>query len=114
MVDAEVPAAGLLPSISPEFVVFSGGYRDDPNWGNTWGNTMVLMPYLHYKHYGDSDLLSKSYLSMQAHLNYLTTYKASKYLLNYGLGDWATADSSTPALQTALLQPSAISKLLLG
>ncbi|CZR70017.1 uncharacterized protein PAC_19918 [Phialocephala subalpina] len=90
-------STGLVPDISPEFVVFSGGFRDDPNWGNT----MILMPYIHYRYYGDIDLLSKYYTNMTAYLSYLTTSKASNYLLSYGLGDWVTTDSSTPVGVTA-------------
>ena len=96
MGDAQTPT-GLVPDISPEFVVFSGGFRDDPNWGGA----MILMPYLHYRYYGDIDLLSTYYSNMTAYLNYLTNLSAGSYLLNYGLGDWVTEDNSTPVGVTA-------------
>lgn len=87
---------GLIPDIAPEFVVFGGGFRDDPNWGSA----MILLPYNFYQSYGDFELISDYYTQMQSYLNYLTT-KASGYLLNYGLGDWVTTDNTTPVGVTA-------------
>lgn len=87
---------GLIPDIAPEYTVFTGGYRDDPNWGTA----MILLPLKLYNTYGDVDLLAANYETMQTYLNYLTA-KSSKYLLDYGLGDWITSDKSTPVGITA-------------
>jgi alpha-L-rhamnosidase len=87
---------GLIPDIAPEFTVFSGGFRDDPNWGSA----MILLPLMLYKTYGDVDLLTANYALMRAYLDYLTS-KSSDYLLNYGLGDWITFDNTTPVGITA-------------
>jgi hypothetical protein len=89
-------SSGLVPSISPEYVVFSGGYRDDPNWGST----TIIAAWQLYQTYGDTRTLSTHYPTMQKYLAYLGT-QASGNLLNYGLGDWAALDASTPAGVTA-------------
>lgn len=89
-------ATGLIPDIAPEYTIFSGGFRDDPNWGSA----MILLPLMLYNTYGDIDLLTSNYATMKTYLNYLTE-KSSNYLLNYGLGDWITFDNTTPVGITA-------------
>ncbi|KAN0110622.1 glycoside hydrolase family 78 protein [Hyaloscypha variabilis] len=96
MVDSQI-STGLVADISPEFTVFSGGFRDDPNWGNA----VVLLPLQHYQAYGDISVLADTYSAMQAYVAYLENKAGSTYLLNYGLGDWETLDSTTSAGITA-------------
>jgi alpha-L-rhamnosidase len=96
MVDSQI-STGLVADISPEFTVFSGGFRDDPNWGNA----VVLLPLQHYQAYGDLSVLADTYSAMQAYVAYLENKAGSTYLLNYGLGDWETLDSTTSAGITA-------------
>ena len=95
MADAQL-ADGLVPDIAPEYTVFGGGFRDDPNWGNA----MVLVPWSLYRTYGDRELLSSYYPNMQRYVDYLSS-KATGNLLDYGLGDWATINASTPTGVTA-------------
>jgi alpha-L-rhamnosidase len=95
MADAQLPN-GLVPDIAPEYTVFSGGFRDDPNWGSS----MVIVPWQLYRAYGDRGLLATYYPNMKAYVEYLRA-KASGNLLDYGLGDWATINASTPAGVTA-------------
>jgi hypothetical protein len=83
---------GLVPDIAPEYVVFSGGFRDDPNWGST----LVISAWQLYQTYNDITTLSTYYPNMQKYLAYLQS-QASGNLLNYGLGEWAAIDTSTPA-----------------
>jgi len=90
MSDSQI-SSGLVPSISPEYAVFSGGYRDDPNWGST----SIIAAWQLYQTYGDTKTLSTYYPNMQKYLAYLGT-QASGNLLNYGLGDWAALDTTTP------------------
>ncbi|HEX3814278.1 MAG TPA: family 78 glycoside hydrolase catalytic domain [Mycobacteriales bacterium] len=82
---------GLVPGISPEFVVFDGGFRDDPNWGGA----IVLTPWEMYLAYGDTETLRAYYPNMVRYLHYLQD-KAEGAILDYGLGDWITLDDSTP------------------
>ena len=87
---------GLVPDIAPEYVVFSGGYRDDPNWGST----LIISAWQLYQTYGDVSTLRTYYSNMQNYLTYLQA-KSSGNLLNYGLGEWAAIDTSTPVGVTA-------------
>ncbi len=95
MADAQL-ANGLVPDIAPEYTVFGGGFRDDPNWGSS----MVLVPWNLYRTYGDRSLISTYYPNMQRYVDYLGS-RASGNLLDYGLGDWATINATTPAGVTA-------------
>jgi alpha-L-rhamnosidase len=95
MAEAQTPD-GLVPDIAPEYTVFSGGFRDDPNWGGS----LVLAPWQMYETYGDTATLATYYPNMQRYLDYLSS-KASGDLLDYGLGDWITFDNSTPVGVTA-------------
>ncbi|MFG2015961.1 family 78 glycoside hydrolase catalytic domain [Actinomadura geliboluensis] len=89
-------ADGLVPDIAPEFTVFSGGFRDDPNWGNV----IVFAPWQMYRAYGDTATLRTYYPNMVRYVDYLSG-KADGHLLDYGLGDWITFDNSTPKGVTA-------------
>jgi alpha-L-rhamnosidase len=89
-------ADGLVPDIAPEYTVFSGGFRDDPNWGGS----LVLAPWQLYATYGDTATLRTYYPNMQRYVDYLSS-KAAGDLLDYGLGDWITFDNSTPVGVTA-------------
>ncbi|SDU81212.1 family 78 glycoside hydrolase catalytic domain [Jiangella alkaliphila] len=95
MADAQTPE-GLVPDIAPEYTVFSGGFRDDPNWGSA----IIHVPWKMYSSYGDASGLRPFYPSMQRYLDYLAG-KAEEHLLDYGLGDWITFDPSTPVGVTA-------------
>lgn len=89
-------ADGLVPTTAPELALFAGAFRDDANWGGS----IVLAPWQMYRTYGDVQTLSQYYPAMQKYLGYLAT-KASGYLLNDGLGDWITLNSTTPVGVTA-------------
>ena len=90
MADAQT-ADGLVPDIAPEYAVFDGPYRDDPNWGGA----LVLAPLQLYRTYGDAETLRTYYPNMVRYLDFLRG-KANGGLLDYGLGDWGTFDPSTP------------------
>ncbi len=83
--------SGLVPGIAPEYVVFEGGFRDDPNWGAA----IILVPWEMYRAYGDTETLRTYYPNMLRYLRYLQSQSDNK-ILDYGLGDWITLDDSTP------------------
>jgi alpha-L-rhamnosidase len=85
-----------VPDIAPEYVVFGGGFRDDPNWGNA----LIRLPFFLYETYGELDLLEEAYPQMQGYIRYLAG-KANHSILDYGLGDWIAFDDSTPTGITA-------------
>lgn len=74
---------GLVPSIAPEYVVFSGGFRDSPEWGSA----RILSPWRAYRMYGDHRLLAEHYDGMKRYVAYLAG-KAKDHVLSHGLGDW--------------------------
>jgi hypothetical protein len=82
MADSQL-GSGLVPDIAPEFTVFSGGFRDSPEWGSS----VILVPWQQYQFTGDDTLLRRYYGAMTNYLAYLQT-QASGYILSYGLGDW--------------------------
>ena len=74
-----------MPSIAPEFTVFSGGFRDSPEWGSS----VIIVPWQHYLFTGDDTLLRNYYSAMTNYFGYLQNQAVNNFL-NYpnGLGDW--------------------------
>ncbi len=80
MQDAQQPN-GLVPDIAPEFTVFSGGFRDSPEWGSA----LILSEWRAYQFYGDAGLLRDHYEGMQRYVEYLKS-RSADHLLEYRLG----------------------------
>jgi hypothetical protein len=74
---------GLVPCIAPEYIVFSGDFRDSPEWGSA----SVILPWLIYKWYGDINILIEEWIMMNAYMRYLAS-RAENNILSHGLGDW--------------------------
>ncbi len=96
MADSQT-SAGLVPSIAPEFTVFSGGFRDSPEWGSS----VIIVPWQHYLFTGDDTLLRNYYPTMTNYFGYLQNQAVNNFL-NYpsGLGDWYQI-ATTPVSLTA-------------
>jgi alpha-L-rhamnosidase len=90
MRDAQL-ASGLIPSTAPEYAVFSGGFRDSPEWGSAF----VLDPWNVYQMYGDSSLLEQNYAAIKQYVAYLQG-QTTQGLLAYGLGDWYDLGPAPP------------------
>jgi alpha-L-rhamnosidase len=75
--------AGLVPDIAPEYVVFSRGFRDSPEWGSAG----VLIPWLAWQWYGDHGTVADAFGMMNRYVEYLAS-QARDGILSYGLGDW--------------------------
>jgi len=82
MSEAQLPN-GMVPNIAPEYVVFSYGFRDSPEWGSAF----VIAPWLVYQMYGDRALLERHYDGMKRYVAYLDS-KANDHIIAHGLGDW--------------------------
>jgi alpha-L-rhamnosidase len=74
---------GLVPDIAPEYTVFTGGFRDSPEWGSA----AVIVPWLAYQRYGDRRIVEDHYDSMRRYTEYLGT-TAKECIVSHGLGDW--------------------------
>ena len=92
MADSQT-ASGLQPSIAPEYVVFSGGFRDSPEWSSS----VIIVPWQHYLFTGDSTLLQNYYFAMTNYFSYLQNQAVNNFL-NYpnGLGDWYDIGTNAP------------------
>jgi alpha-L-rhamnosidase len=82
MEDAQ-QADGLVPDIAPEYVIFSGGFRDSPEWGSA----LILAAWQHYIWTGDDAPLRDHYDAMMNYVTYLRS-RSKDSILDYGLGDW--------------------------
>jgi len=92
MADSQT-AAGLVPDIAPEYTVFSGGFRDSPEWGSS----VIIVPWQHYLFTGDDTLLGNYYSAMTNYFGYLQNQSVNNFL-NYpnGLGDWYDIGPNAP------------------
>jgi hypothetical protein len=98
-VDSQLPS-GMVPDIAPEYTVFSGGFRDSPEWGSA----AILNPAWLFVHYGDVAILNATYATGMLYLEYLLSKREESGLLAYGLNDWIPVVPSPPGVTaTALL-----------
>ncbi len=100
MADSQLPD-GLVPDTAPEYTVFSGGFRDSPEWGSAY----VLVPWQQYEWTGDADLLGRHYAGMARYVDYLAS-KAKGHIVSHGLGDWYDLGPKPPG--EAQLTPKAL------
>jgi hypothetical protein len=100
MADSQL-ANGLVPSIAPEYPVFSGGFRDSPEWGSAF----VIVPWQQYEFTGDTELIRRNYDGMKRYVAYLGT-KARTNIVAYGLGDWYDIGPRAPG--PAQLTPNSL------
>lgn len=82
---------GAVPSISPEYVRFAGGFEDSPEWGSS----LVVCPWYVFLWYGDRRLLEENYPRMKKYVEYLGT-RADNHIVAYGLGDWYDLGPNAP------------------
>ncbi len=82
---------GLVPATAPEYVVFSGDFRDAPAWGSAY----LLMPWQQYQWTADVDILRRHYEGMKRYVAYLGS-KATDGIVSHGLGDWYDLGPKAP------------------
>jgi alpha-L-rhamnosidase len=82
-VDSQLPS-GLVPDIAPEYTVFSGGFRDSPEWGSA----AVLNPAWLHSWYGNTAIVNATYGTARRYVDYLLSQRTGAGILAYGLGDW--------------------------
>lgn len=83
MEDSQRPD-GLVPDIAPEYIKFSGGFRDSPEWGSA----IIQCAWQQYLWTGDTTPLARQYDAMKQYVAYLDHKRDGNGLLNFGLGDW--------------------------
>jgi len=99
MIEAQLES-GLVPDIAPEYVPFSGGFRDSPEWGSA----CIILPWDLYEWYGDIEAVIKAYPMMKKYFSYLHD-KSVNNILSHGLGDWYDLGPKSPG--EAQLTPKA-------
>ncbi|MFP4501802.1 MAG: family 78 glycoside hydrolase catalytic domain, partial [Candidatus Hydrogenedentota bacterium] len=62
--------------------------------GPAWDSAYVLIPWYLYVYRGDTRILARHYDNLKLYLEFLGS-KAKDHIVDYGLGDWAPADSKT-------------------
>ena len=92
---------GLVPDIAPEYVPFTGGFRDSPEWGSA----CVILPWDMYEWYGDIEAVRKAFPMMKKYVNYLRDMSRDN-ILSHGLGDWYDLGPEFPG--EAQLTPRAV------
>ena len=97
--DSQHPS-GLVPTIAPQYVVFSGAFGDSPEWGSA----AVIIPWQLYRWYGDRRGLADRYPTMRRYVDYLTS-RARGHIVAYGLGDWGDFPSVEEHMGWAQLTP---------
>jgi alpha-L-rhamnosidase len=70
---------------------YLGRFGDEINWGNG----IVLVPWLAYETYGDTQTMARYYSQMQAFMDYIAREKAVGFIVDAALADWAAADTTT-------------------
>jgi len=86
MADAQDSISGFVPHTAP----FGGG-----GGGPAWGSSYVIVPWIYYLYYGDSNVLQKHYEGMKRWVEYLGTRTDKHGLIvreepnAWFLGDWA-------------------------
>jgi alpha-L-rhamnosidase len=88
--DAQHPD-GLIPDIAPEYVKFSRGFLDSPEWGSTG----IIAPWYTYLFYGDQQPLADHYDTMKRYNEYLAS-KSKDNIIDFGLGDWYDVGPKRP------------------
>jgi alpha-L-rhamnosidase len=90
---ADQTANGLVPNITPEYVLFDELFRDSPEWGSA----AVILPYLIYQWYGDKTVMQEAWPMMTKYVSYLKS-KANGHILSHGLGDWYDLGPNPPGV----------------
>jgi alpha-L-rhamnosidase len=74
---------------------YLGRFGDEINWGDG----IILVPWLLYETYGDTQTMARYYPQMQAFLNYIRREKAGtgadEFIVDAALADWAADDTTT-------------------
>ncbi|MDR3297675.1 MAG: family 78 glycoside hydrolase catalytic domain [Prevotellaceae bacterium] len=100
MADAQT-TDGLVPDIAPEYVIFSNGFRDSPEWGSAF----ILAAWQQYLFTADLTVFQRYYPAMCRYASYLRS-KAKDGILDFGLGDWYDVGPKGPGF--AQLTPVAL------
>jgi len=84
---------GAVPVTIPD--IFSKWEDFDWDTSAGWGDAVVIIPWVHYLHYGDKSILKQNYHSMKRYIDYIREQGDNEYIWDtgYHLGDWLALDA---------------------
>lgn len=84
---------GAVPVTVPD--IFSKWEDFDWDTSAGWGDAVVIIPWVHYLHYGDKSILKQNYHSMKRYIDYIREQGDNEYVWDtgYHLGDWLALDA---------------------
>lgn len=63
-----------------------------------WGCAIVVVPYIYYKNYGDTEILKELYPQMLHYLEYLEAHSENDLVVSDRKGDWCLGDWCVPTM----------------
>ncbi|MBQ7374177.1 MAG: family 78 glycoside hydrolase catalytic domain [Clostridia bacterium] len=86
LIQTDILPDGKIPSFVPFFIPVSVSTAGVPGWADS----ICVIPYVHYLHYGDKNVLKENLPYAVKHLNYYLSKCDKNYLLNIenAFGDW--------------------------
>ena len=73
---------------------YSGQFGDEINWGSS----IVQVPYLLYKLYGDTQTMRDHYDAMTTYMDFVARRKATDYIVTALLADWVASEQTSQQL----------------
>ena len=99
LVEGQSRAGDNIGNVALKAPVYDWGYLGRFGDEINWGDGIILVPWLLYETYGDTQTMARYYPQMQAFLNYISTQKAgtgaNAFIVDAALADWAGADQTT-------------------
>jgi alpha-L-rhamnosidase len=97
--DAQSPE-GAFPNVAPRIVEGEG------DGAPAWGDAGIVVPWMIYQAYGDTQIIERHYEAMNRWLNYI--HEVNPHLLrtkrlNNNYGDWVAVDSNVGAASKEML-----------
>ena len=73
---------------------YSGQFGDEINWGSS----IVQVPYLLYKLYGDTQTMRDHYDAMKTYMDFVARRKATDFIVTALLADWVASEQTSQQL----------------
>ncbi|HEX3766412.1 MAG TPA: family 78 glycoside hydrolase catalytic domain, partial [Kofleriaceae bacterium] len=99
LVEGQSRAGSNIGNVALKAPVYDFGYTGRFGDEINWGDGIVLVPWLLYETYGDTQTMARYYPQMQGFLNYIRTQKTGTgtdaFIVDAALADWAADDATT-------------------
>ncbi|WP_405892214.1 glycoside hydrolase family 78 protein [Streptomyces sp. NBC_00104] len=99
LVEGQSRAGDGIGNVALKAPVYDWGYTGRFGDEINWGNGIILVPWLLYETYGDTQTMSRHYPRMRAFLDYIRTRKAGigadACLVDAALGDWIASENTS-------------------